>query len=350
MTKANKWNSYYITDNYNIGLALLRAYMCFGVVLLHFWKNQSRPSSIANLFFSQRIHAVPVFILTSFLLTKHFFMYLDMKRVRKRLYRILYPHIAWGGYYYIIYSIINLLIKEKNSLEISDLFCQIVTGHSPKLNVAMWFQINLFFLTLLFVAIIAVCKEYKIYVFYLLAVFSYFMQYSGLNVEIFGKFCFELKYPFGRFLEMLPLAITGYFVAFFEVLEKGIKHRMMTVLVAILTLIVIKTTDILVPIDGFNYQGIETNLISICFVTIFYLIPFTHIPDTIKRFLIILSQYTMGIYCMHFMVGRIMKIVCAKIGMPSETFTFCVLVWIICYLISYLLSLIPGNYMEQIVN
>ena len=254
-----------------------------------------------------------------------------------------------GGYYYIIYSMINLYMEEK-PVRLSDFFWQIVTGHSPNLNVVMWFQIDLCILTLFFIVIITVCKEYRFYVLYLFAIFSYFIQYSALNILIFEKFCFELKYPMGRFFEMLPLAIVGYFISSFGVLEKEKKHRIITILVTVITLIVIETVDVIIPIDGFGYQGLEKNLVAICFVTIFYLIPFMDIPDKIKCILILLSRYTMGIYCMHFMVGRIMKIIYGKMGLRSETFTFCVFIWIACYLFSYLLSLIPGNYMKRIVN
>ena len=95
--EGDKLNFYYIPDNYNIGLAILRAYMCFGVVLLHFWKEQSETPIIIRIFFSQRIYAVPVFMLSSFIITNKFFSHINVESVRKRLYRILYPHFVWGG-------------------------------------------------------------------------------------------------------------------------------------------------------------------------------------------------------------------------------------------------------------
>lgn len=47
-------------------------------------------------------------------------------------------------------------------------------------------------------------------IFSLIAMIALILQYSGANWSLFGDMRFELKYPLGRMVEMLPLAICGF--------------------------------------------------------------------------------------------------------------------------------------------
>lgn len=69
-------------------------------------------------------------------------------------------------------------------------------GHSPQLNATMWYQVDLIYLTLLFLAVILIFQKNYETVLMILGFLALAAQYSGINL-IFDNLRFELKYPLG---------------------------------------------------------------------------------------------------------------------------------------------------------
>ena len=122
---------------FNYGLALLRTLMCFEVVLCHFWTSDDSKFLIP--FSLLKGLAVPVFMFLSFFLTEHTFLNYDKMKAQKRVWRVIYPQIGWAIIYHLGYMIGEFAVKDID-INFTDLFWQMFTGHSPRLNASMWFQ------------------------------------------------------------------------------------------------------------------------------------------------------------------------------------------------------------------
>lgn len=84
----------------NVGLNLLRMFMCFEVVLCHFWRDDTY-SSLLKPFMTIRTYAVPVFMCMSFYLTKKVILSKNVGDIKKRLWRIVWPQVKLVGLSYI---------------------------------------------------------------------------------------------------------------------------------------------------------------------------------------------------------------------------------------------------------
>ena len=140
-------------DKFNYGLAILRIWMCFEVVLDHFknWDGataESLPWPFRMLLRYGGI-AVPVFMLSSFLLTDMAKLSSDRKKKKKRFYRLLVPHVFWAFSYFVIYKLLDIIKGLSLEHGIKDLVLQLALGHS--LNQTEWFQIDLIVITAIFI-------------------------------------------------------------------------------------------------------------------------------------------------------------------------------------------------------
>lgn len=210
-----------LKSEYNIGLSILRAFMCFQVVLCHFWKANVPYIGWKGWLRFFRGYAVPVFMLLSFFLTEKVLVSHDKGRIIKRLHRLLVPYFCWPFIYWILYNILDWW-KRGYGLEcgIPELFWQLLMGHSVQLNGVMWYQFEIIILTVLFVIILYIFRERYMSVLCICMMAAWLFQYSGWNKRLFGGLRFELTYPLGRFSEMVPYAVCGFAIAHYEMYKK----------------------------------------------------------------------------------------------------------------------------------
>ena len=203
----------------NLGLCILRMLMCFEVVLCHFWHSTSVPPLLIP-FYILRNYAVPVFMLMSFFLTQNCILSKKSQIYKKRLSRLILPQIGWTIIYWLIYQLISILFHTNLTNGPSDIFWQLLTGHCPRINPAMWYQIVLITLSIIFILLFNILPEnialISTYVFMIAALF---LQYSGINSSMFSQLRYELKYPLGRFFEMLPYATIGFSLSYYKILR-----------------------------------------------------------------------------------------------------------------------------------
>lgn len=195
----------------NTGWELLRCLMCFLVICCHFL-DAPEGNLLEKGATALRGYAVPTFMLLSFVLAQKTLVSQDRGKIAKRLGRLLLPLIGWAVIYWIVYSFADRLRGEEPPVGLRDLLFQMLTGHSGRLNSAMWYQAVLLWLTVLFVVVVRRCGKYYRKVLGLLALFGMFLQYSGIN-RCFECLPYELKYPLGRLAEMLPLAVIGFLLS-----------------------------------------------------------------------------------------------------------------------------------------
>ena len=269
-------------------------------------------------------------------------------RESKRLWRVCYPQVAWAVIYFIILSI---TAAEGMKPMPTDFLWQVFTGHSDKLNATMWFQTDLIAITLLYLLLFKFQENEKAV---LLTQVSFFcalvMQYTGLNSSLFGDLRFELKYPLGRFCEMLPYAALGISCAYFNVFERLKRRRLFFIpLFAVISAFLLKY-KVMTEAPGFGNS--DSNCIPLAFfVTAFaFLLPLENLPGCVKKALGFITRYTLGIYCMHRLVMHLISLFLPRQAEGTESFVLCLAAYGICFLISFLISRIPLKPFRQLVS
>ncbi len=331
---------------YNYGLALLRIFMCFEVILCHFYSGESK---FLFLFDVLKNYAVPVFMMMSFLLTEKMFLAKDNDLLKRRIYRLAVPLIGWGVIYLLFYLGVQLVtgVNISQSKSIADYVRNAFTGH------AMWYQIDLIVLSLVFFLIFCVLEmRTGIVLINVLFVISIYLQYSGINMAIFNT-CGPYKYILGRLFEMMPYAVIGFDLAYFGLYQKAEKFRTIAIVCSLAGGILI--LNIILPIGllfrgpsnvpGFGYAGGIGIIFSILIVAIAYLIPQRWFTESMKKCISFLSPYTLGIYCMHYLIGELLTM-----KVKELSFLMCIFMFIICYIVSVLMRRIPIKSVQMLIK
>jgi len=329
------------TNHTNIGFALLRMLMCFGVLLAHCWNKKGYDSIFFLPFREIQVLAAPVFMFLSFYFSYKTFVSKDKDRFLKRMKRLLLPQIGWTFIYWILFQFIE-------NVPFSELLWQLFTGHSTVLNATMWFQIELIVITILFHLLFSMLDEKKaISVLYLLMFLCFILQFSKVNLFLFDDLRFELKYPLGRFAEMLPYAISGFFFSYYKIMNKLKQHRLLAALVSLFLLPLPYLIDFPV-VKGFGYSGVTIFYLSILMIIFVEMLPFDLLHPTIKKAAILISSYTPGIYCCHRLIFAFLSHFFPAFAFSS--FAGCIFLYLICYIICLMIFQVPNRYIKILVS
>ena len=280
----------------NIGLALLKIYLSFVVVNIHCFDISNGPHILKN-FLINGLH-VPTFFIISFYFFSRTLLSRNLDKFKQRFQRLLIPYIIWPIIIFIFNNLLYIIFKINLSNSFYDLESQLLTGHSfiPPL----WFQWCLIFQTFLFIVIELIFHKYIIFIFLNIKIVSYFLQYSSINYYLFENVNKEQKYTFGRILEIFPYSISGFFIAYFEIIIKFKKDRIKTIYLCIIVFSLYYKYDIIKKPIGFYYQGLKLNIQSICLFICFSLIPKNIIPKSLTKITKQISLFSPGIYYLHY--------------------------------------------------
>lgn len=213
----------------------------------------------------------------------------------------------------------------------------------------MWFQINLIVLTILFWIIYSSFYNKAKYILLVILVGSLFLQYSGVNYKLFINYIYEIKYPLGRVVEMLPYACLRTWLSEYKVFEKVKLNMKVIQIVLILFCILSMVCDLIYKPMGFGYQGMRWIAFSLFLVVNFYILPFDKINMKITKMIAFISRYSLGIYCMHFIIGQSVNSIFAKIGWKTGTIGECILIYLICLISAMGIAKIPLKWCKDVV-
>ena len=336
-----------VENNRNIALDILKMTCAFLVIVCHFG------DEIPYLKLELGVLAVPIFMTLSFyFLTKKSSYKFDLK---KRILRVLVPLTLWNIIYFIIYGLIF-----KSDITINDFFWQVLTGHSNNLNPPMWFLNNLILLILLFWGINQIFKTMPFIPFLAIMIIAYFLQYMNINYLMFSDLPFELKSSFGRLVEMLPFMSIGYFLAKFDILNY-IKNQIATkgkylfwinLIVCCGIFCAIKQIGnehlplIAIFLNGFDYEGISKALLALTIIFLFNSLPVEKISKKGLLFLSFFTKNTLGIYCIHLLVERILR----PFLFVEYNFLYCSCIFLVSCAICFLLGKILGKNAKYLVQ
>lgn len=334
----------------NSGICLLRIWVCFHVVLCHFW-NANEAADILLPFSVMREYAVSTSMVLSFYLVHKTFVSRDKKRMGKRIWRIAWPQIGWTLIYWGVYELFSKIFNLNWSNGISDFLLQLLTGHVMNINPTMWFQVVMLAITLLFVIVFMICEpKTGLIISIVLGASAIALRYSGITTLLFSNLPYELKYPLGRFFEMIPYAVVGNALAYWNFFERIRKFKWISFTVAIFVTLL---SVLLIPDEAvlsFGDHGIKGLFIACGMVAAAYVIPIERIPAKVHSFIEFVSRYTLGIYCGHRFVGKFFEIALKRFGIKTETFLICVCLYVVCFMIMFVISKLPFKLTKQLVE
>lgn len=328
-------------DRHKYGIDILRIVLCFGVVISHFW-SPTAGNNVEQVIGELRQMAAPTFFMLSFFLTSKRIIKADKEYLTVRLKRLKAPFYFWGFVAWLFLLTNNFRIEMKEELIIS-LFWQLTTGHSGSLNPPLWYLMVLCLITWITTQFFRLGKRNGYIILFVITVFAMVCQYCGLNYWLFNNLPYELKYPFGRCLEMVPYATTGLLISSIKIDEiSGIKRTLYACLCAIgLFAILLLTLIMEDPATkyGFGYSGFYKLIGSSLLIIAFSMIKIS--GERCKKIIRLLSSHTLGVYCMHYILGINFQ----QIGYGFKS---CLIIYILCYCVAEILGKIP--YFKRVVD
>ena len=262
---------------YNIFLALLRAYLAFNVINIHFLRT---PPILMNKYIIRIIRntlPIPIFFLMSFYFSHKLFLSKNIEKIKKRFERLLIPYLSWPIIIWILNNFLYYTFKLNFKISFNALRIQLMTGHC--FMSILWFHYNLIFATLLIIIIIFLSSNHFVSIMLNLCIIAFYFQYSNLNYNIFSKYGYYKQYTFGRFSEIIPYCIIGFIIPSLNLLIALRKYRIYTIYFLLLIFRFFLKYSIFIYINGFYYQGISLLVKSSLVFLIGLLMPYEKINN-----------------------------------------------------------------------
>ena len=332
-----KNNSINQNKELNIGIRILRIFLSFMVVIDHFYN-----SKLVKHYSYIIYYHIPCFFLISFFFTYRTFISFNINKIKIRFERLLIPYFCWSLIAWIKRNLYYYIMRREFIYSIKDFYISLINGHI--LNVVLWFQNILILVTLLFLIIIFLFKKKYLFIFELLYLLSYILQYSGINYFFFLKnFSTHSRSTFGRFFEAIPLAITGFLLASHNIMEINKRNKKSVFFHSLIILIIITKYQVFSEINNFKYGGLRLNLAAFCIFMIFSLIPSKIYRFDLKNNIIIkITNYTGGIYFTHYLIGN--GFICSSIiFVKKKTIIGCLIIYLMSYIVSCIGFKLLGN-------
>lgn len=318
---------------FNYGLALLKSFLSFLVLLSHNFDIRTTKNKIIIFMFLHRRFHVPSFFIMSF-----YFMYNNLLTINsiilfRRLIRILAPYVGWPIIIWIMNNILNIILAKKFPDSFEELKFQLLLGN--RFIQPLWFNWMLMLITILFYLIIYVSKNQTIFVFLILLIIFYIFQYSGFAYKNhFKKNPSFNFYPAGFFFESFPFALTGFIFGHYKILEFLKKNKMKTIIISFLIYKTIVDYNIFANLNGVRYQGIQLNIRAICIVFIFAVFPSENITNAhIKKLLISITSNSVVVYYLHVPIHFYFIYLFNDI--KKRNFLGMIITYLICYFIGF---------------
>lgn len=323
---------------FNAFFALLRIYISFLVVNTHCFKP---PISLyQNIFklklLKNRIH-VPIFYIMSFYFCYNLFSSKNIPKIKQRFERIIIPYFIWP---IILFLINNYLLNFISKISLYDLLLQLLYGHCY--NTVFWFQYDLILVTFIFTFSSLLFYKFNNFFLINLEIISFYFQYSNNNYILFSNLPYYKKNTLGRIAEMIPYCVSGYIFGYLKVSIISKKLRFFYLYFLFILLLFFIKYNVFTYVKGFLLQGFDLYAKSLCIFIIFLLFPSEIITNnTFIKFMKFLSNYTSGVYYLHKCVFNYF----AKYNslIRNKTLCGCVIIYLICYLISILGILLFGK-------
>ena len=321
----------------NIGFCLLKLIACFLVIFQHFSVH------VTNEMKNICTCAVPVFMFLSFFFTYEIFSKLNYEKFKKRLFRLMIPFYFWG----VISSLICLIFHSIFNVNFENIIIELFCGGDTKVNGVLWYLFDVIVISSLFYVIFKTFSKKAYMYLILILLFSLLMQYSSINYKLFINFPEGMSYSVGRIIEMFPYAALGILFAHYDLFNKikqlNISNCIITIfgITVLIAMLLLRLSSPLKNIT-FDYAGISYVAFTVVIIYYFYFLKIKQ--NSLRNLIIHISNYNLGIYCIHMLVGKFIIDVVPK---NTDELFLCGLIYIVALLISYILG--KNKYLKRAV-
>ena len=281
----------------NHGLSILKVILAFYVVKTHSFKHHSTENKIILYIIGRyrNLH-VPSFMIMSFYFNYNGLISKNASRIWKRFERLLIPYIFWPIIIYLIKIIFCKCYNLEMPFTFKKLIVQFILGNSI-IN-PLWFHFSLMITTLSFLIIIHIITKNYLFVFHVLMIMSYFLQYSKTNFDSINNIRIHFKISINREIEMIPYAVTGFNFASVNIINHLKSYRYKSITFSVIIFLFLDYFSVFIELNA--YSGIRRIISSICLFLTFSQLPFEKIKNKyINKFIEYLTRYTAGIYYLH---------------------------------------------------
>ena len=63
-----------------------------------------------------------------------------------------------------------------------------------------------------------------------------------------------------------------------------------------------------------------------------------------------LTMHTLGVYCMHYLLGNVLDIVFERFELTINRFLLCILIYIVAYILAHIIYILPWKETKQLVD
>lgn len=286
--------------------------------------------------------AVPCFMFISFFFMGEDIRQLNFNKLKNRLLRLYIPIFFWNVFYWAYKNILFLISKTPESvISINILLKSLMFAACPGLADQLWFL----FAQIVIIIALSIAISYsndeknKTNNLVFILIGALIIQYAGVNYELFSSSSDVVKYSLGRCIECIPYAVMGLLFSWHIYNRKSVDKIVIICMFAGAT--VIARLAGIEP-DGFGYCGIYLFLASTTICAFAFSLP-DIIIGKIRYGINYIGACTMGIYCMHVLVGWILQKRAAKFDVINsllhlDTLCFDILIFLICLVVTMLIK------------
>ena len=315
----------------NLGLEILRVFLCFRIILLHYYSGKNE--YIIKLK-NSRTH-VSCFFFISFYFLYPIISKGNSEKMKLRLERLFIPFIIYPISVWIINNFMFLVLKYNRFnrlLTLHELILNLLVGKGIFGIGVLWFHFNLIFLSIFFFITSFLFENYFLIIFQILSSFSYIIQYSKLNYRFFQSYTVNIWMSIGNLIETFPISIAAFSFSSSNILSAFSNSRKKSLFFFLFFRYLIINYDVFSNLSGHSSPGIIKTVYAFCSFCIFYLLPLNFFNDKILYFIKQITKFTQGIYCLHFLIQYYFKFKFGKKG----SFSDCIILYIISYLLSFI--------------
>ena len=338
------------TKSFNVGLGLLKIWLCYEVVLTHLAEYAvPEVPVLAKL----RDYAVPAFMLMTFFFSARSFAACEGAWVRKRFYRLLLPYVFWSVFSCAVFMVLSAWYPSL-SVPWEMLGWQLAGGTTRQIGSQMWFLAVLIWLTALFAVFFRFTpRKYVDHGLVLIFSLSAMVEYSGLNRWLFEGLRYELCNPLGRICSMIPYACLGLFIGLRrDMLSRmSVATRWVAVATAIAWAVFLYHYKVFNVPPGFFYRGFGMLAMGLAFCAAAYCLPAEKLPARAVSAVAYLSRFSMGVYFTHILVGRVfLEVAGAHFGIAGKCFDAANVTFVLSFGVSMLIGALPWKTARGLVE
>ena len=248
--------------------------------------------------------------------------------MKLRLERLSLPYFIWPVFIWFINNILFFIFKTNRFgriLSFKELNIQIITGRL--FFIQLWFIFNLLFLSILFFILSFLPVNLFLIFSNFLSIIFYLIQYFSTNYIFYSQFKDCIAHSVGHLIISFPIAITAFSLNRINLINylEIYRYRAFFSILIIIPLIFFFGSP-------FTYLGFDKNIFSLFIFYLFNLIPLNkYLNNTLKKIIYLITGFTQGIYCLHIII----KFYLFRFFKFYPTFSSCILLYIICYILSF---------------